>query len=235
MNILPAADETLETFFNGRLRVIQKKRGYRFSIDTLLISQFIRIRNNERVIDLGTGCGILPLILSRTTKAGSFVGVEIQKGLVQCARKNVMLNHLDSLILILHQDFKKLDRIFPADSFDVVISNPPYRKSLSGRLNPSMEKAIARHELKGTLEDLITISSYLLHHKGRCYLIFPASRAIDLLVGLRKQSLEPKRLQFVYPRLEETAKFVMVEAIKSSGVELKIISPLVLQSPSQPI
>jgi len=153
MNILPAADETLETFFNGRLRVIQKKRGYRFSIDTLLISQFIRIRNNERVIDLGTGCGILPLILSRTTKAGSFVGVEIQKGLVQCARKNVMLNHLDSLILILHQDFKKLDRIFPADSFDVVISNPPYRKSLSGRLNPSMEKAIARHELKGTLED----------------------------------------------------------------------------------
>jgi tRNA1Val (adenine37-N6)-methyltransferase len=232
---LLSSDETFDSFFNGSLQVIQKKRGYRFSMDAVLLSQFIRIRKNERAIDLGTGCGILPLLLSQTTKALSLVGVEIQKGLAECAKKNVVLNHLEHRISILHQDFRELKKIYPPGSFDVVFSNPPYRKYWTGRLNPSMEKAIARHEIKGTLEDLISIASYLLPPKGRCYLIFHALRIVDLMVLLRANSLEPKRLQFVHPRIEERAKFILTESIKDSGVELKLLSPLILHPSDQKI
>jgi tRNA1Val (adenine37-N6)-methyltransferase len=228
MNLLPSPDETLDTFFNGKLQITQKKKGYRFSMDAVLLSQFIKIRKNERVMDLGTGCGILPLLLSHTTKAHSFVGVEIQKGLAECAEKNVFLNHLENHISILKQDFRELKGTFPPGSFDVVLSNPPYRRYRTGRINPAMEKAVARHEMKGTLEDLISIASYLLPPKGRCYLIFPALRAVDLFVSLRGGKLEPKRLQFVHPRIAEEAKFILIESIKDSGVELKIMDPLIL-------
>jgi tRNA1Val (adenine37-N6)-methyltransferase len=228
MNLFPTTDETLDTFLNRKLQILQKKKGYRFSLDAILISQFVRIRKNERVIDLGTGCGILPLLLSYGTKAHSFVGVEIQKGLAECARKNVVLNHLDGRISILRQDFRKLRGTFPPGSFDVVLSNPPYRRYRSGRINPSVEKAVARHEIKGTLEDLIAVASYLLPTKGRCYVIFPALRTVDLFVALREGKLEPKRLQFVHPRIEEEAKFILTESVKTSGVELKIMNPLIL-------
>src|SRR3972149_4558016 len=127
MNLLPSADETLEPFFNGKLQIIQKKKGYRFSVDAILLSQFIRIRKNEKVIDLGTGCGILPLLLSRTTKAHSFVGVEIQKGLAELADRNVSLNQLRHQVTILRQDFRELKRLYPSGAFNVVFSNPPYR------------------------------------------------------------------------------------------------------------
>ena len=227
---IPSSDETLDTFFSGGLHILQKKRGYRFSVDAVLLSQFINLRKDEKVIDLGTGCGILPLLLSQTTKAHFFVGVEIQKGLAECAKKNVILNHLVDRISILHQDFRELKATFPSGSFDVVISNPPYRQYRTGRVNPSMEKAVARHEIKGTLGDLIRMASYLLPNKGRCYLIFPVLRTVDLLMVLRSEKLEPKRLQFVHPRLEEGAKLILIESIKASGVELKIMEPLVLQS-----
>jgi len=229
MNPLPSVDETLEPFFNGKLQIIQKKKGYRFSVDTILLSQFVRIRKNERVIDLGTGCGILPLLLSQSAKAHSFVGVEIQKGLAECAEKNVVLNHLKNRVSILKQDFRELKRIFPPGSFDVALSNPPYREYQTGRINPSMDKAIARHEIKGKLEDLISIASYLLPPKGRCYLIFPALRTVDLFVALRNGKLEPKRIQFVYPRIGEEAKFILTESFKASGVESKIMRPLILE------
>jgi tRNA1Val (adenine37-N6)-methyltransferase len=168
-------------------------------------------------------------MLSQTTKTHSFVGVEIQKGLAECAKKNVVLNHLEDRILILKQDFRELKENFSPGSFDVVLSNPPYRKYRTGRINPSMEKAIARHEIKGTFEDMISIASYLLPPKGRCYVIFPALRTVDLLVALRVGKLEPKRLQFVHPRFGEEAKFILAESIKASGVELKLMEPLILQ------
>jgi tRNA1Val (adenine37-N6)-methyltransferase len=223
-----AEDETLDTFFNGNLKILQKKKGYRFSIDAILLSQFIKIRKNEKAIDLGTGCGILPLLLSHTTKAHSLLAVEIQKGLAELAKKNILLNDLGERMSILHKDFRELKNTFPPGSFDVVFSNPPYRKYRTGRVNPAIEKAIARHEINGTLEDLISIASYLLPSKGRCYLIYPASRFVDLIFTLRSKRLEPKRLQLVYPRFNEEAKFILIESIKASGVELKIMEPLIL-------
>jgi len=228
MDLLPGPDETFDTFFDGKVQVLQKQRGYRFSVDAVLLSRFIRIGKNEKAIDLGTGCGILPLLLSQMTTVDSLVAIEIQKELADLAEKNVILNHLEDRISILHQDFRDLRNTFPAGSFDVAFSNPPYRKRFTGRTNPSIEKAIARHEIKATLDDLISIASYLLTSKGRCYLIYPASRAVDLMVTLRGKRLEPKRMQWVHPSRDEEAKFVLVEALKTTGVELKIMKPLIL-------
>ncbi len=225
---LLSPDETLDSLLNGKLKIIQKKEGYRFSIDAVLLSQFVTIRTNEKVLDLGTGCGILPLLLSRMTKTSAFVGVEIQKSLAECAIKNVHLNHLEDRISVLCLDFKQLKTFFPPGSFDVVLSNPPYRKHRTGRVNPSPEKAIARHEIKATLDDLVSIASYLLPNKGRCYLIFPASRMADLFVALRKKNMEPKRLKLVHPRIDEGATFLLVESVKASGAELKVMPPLIL-------
>jgi tRNA1Val (adenine37-N6)-methyltransferase len=234
MDLFPSSDETLNSFFDGSLYVLQKKKGYRFSIDAILLSQFIRLRKDENAIDLGTGCAILPLLLSRATKPQSLVGIEIQKELADLAKRNVELNRLKDQITILHRDFKRLRGVFAPGSFHVVFSNPPYRKYLTGRINPSSEKAIARHEIKGTLKNLIRAAAYLLPTKGRCYLIYPASRAIDLLAALRHHRLEPKRLQLVHPRKGEAAKFILVESVKDGGVELKIKEPLFLVKPSPP-
>ncbi|MGQ9646239.1 MAG: tRNA1(Val) (adenine(37)-N6)-methyltransferase [Thermodesulfobacteriota bacterium] len=234
MVVTLSADETLDTFLDGRIQILQKRKGYRFSIDALLLSQFSKIRRNEKVIDLGTGCGILPLLLSHQTKAHSFVGVEIQEGLADLAERNVALNHLEDRISILQSDFRKLKGLFHPGSFDVVLSNPPYRKFRTGRMNPTQEKAIARHEIEGTLEDLVSSASYLLSPKGRCYLIFPALRTVDLLTTLRNQRLEPKRVQFVHPRLGEEANFILVESIKASGIELRVMEPLILDSDASP-
>ena len=226
---MASADETLDTFFDGAIRLFQKKRGYRFSIDPILLSRFITIRKNEKAIDLGTGCGILPLLLSHTSTASSFVGVEIQKDLAELAERNVALNRLVDRITILRRDFRELKDLYPAGSFHVVFSNPPYYQYRSGRVNPSTEKAFARHEINGTLRDLVSTGAYLLPRKGRCYLIYPASRTVDLLVALREGRLEPKRLRFAYPRAGSPAKFLLVESVKSTGPEAMIMDPLIIQ------
>ena len=231
MDPLPLPDESLDTFFDGTLHILQKKKGYRFSVDAILLSQFVTIRKNEKAIDLGTGCGILPLLLSQTTKAHSFVGVEIQKDLSELASRNVSLNRLSNRVTILRQDLKQLRSVFPPGAFHVVFSNPPYRKYRTGRVNPSMEKAVARHEIRGTLQELISIASYLLPAKGRLYLIYPASRTVDLLVALRGQTLEPKRLQYVYPRPGQEAKFILIESVKATGAEVKVMAPLIIDGP----
>ena len=228
MNPTPLPDESLDTFFDGRLRVIQKKKGYRFSVDAILLSQFVTIRKDEKVIDLGTGCGILPLLLSQTTQAQSFVGVEIQNDLAEIASKNVLLNRLRDRVTILRKDLRQLKHVYPPGAFHVVLSNPPYRKCRTGRVNPSLEKAVARHEIMGTLQEFISVAAYLLPAKGRLYFIYPASRAVDLLVGLREQSLEPKRVQYVHPRAGEEAKFILVESVKSTGIELRVMTPLII-------
>lgn len=229
MQLLPEPDETLDTFLDGKVKVLQKRQGYRFSVDAVLLGGFIRLRKGEKAIDLGTGCGILPLLLSQTTEGTTFVGVEIQKGLVELAKRNVALNHLENRITIVHQDLRNLSTEFPPGAFHVAFSNPPYRRRFSGRTNPSTEKAVARHEIEATLDDLISIISFLLASKGRCYLIYPASRAIDLMVLLRKNQLEPKRVRWVHPRPDREARWVLVEALKTSGVELHVIPPLFLR------
>lgn len=219
-------EETFDTLFDGRLKIRQKKEGYRFSIDALLLSHFAELRPKDRVIDLGTGCGVIPLILIFRRKAEAVIGVEVQPSLAELARQNVSLNRFSSKIEIWEKDFK--DLAGERGIFDCVLCNPPYRRMGSGRVNPQEEKALARHEINATLEDVLRAAHHLLKNKGRFCSIYPASRTADLFQGLRRFHLEPKRVQFVHSRSQEDARLVLVEALKEGKTQIKVLSPFIL-------
>jgi len=222
------AEETLDTLFGGRLRILQKKGGYRFSIDALLLAHFAEPRSKDRIIDLGTGCGIMPLIIAFRKKTGKIAGVEIQPSLADLARRNAALNRLSTRIKILEKDLRDLEGKNVRGIFDLVLSNPPYRKVGAGRVNPRLEKALARHEFKATLQDVLRAARYLLKEKGRLAMIYPASRAAELIQEMRQIHLEPKRLQFVHSHLKEEARLVMVEGFKEGRAQVRVLPPLVV-------
>ena len=219
-------EETLDTLFGGRLQIIQKKKGYRFSLDALLLAHFTEPGVQDKILDLGTGCGIIPLILIFHHKAEKVIGVEIQPSLADLARRNAALNHLSSHIEIWEKDLKTLKKESWGRTFDVVFSNPPYRKVGAGRINPWLEKALARHEIKATLNDILQAAHHLLKEKGRLNIIYPASRAADLIQEMRKFHLEPKRLQFIHSHHKDEARLMLLEAIKEGRAQIKVLPPL---------
>jgi tRNA1Val (adenine37-N6)-methyltransferase len=220
--------KTLDALFEGRLKIWQRKEGYRFSIDALLLAHFADPRPKDRILDLGTGCGVIPLILIFRRKAEAVIGVEIQPALAELAHKNVSLNHYSAQIEIWEKDLKALETESMKGKFDFVLSNPPYRKFGSGRINPLEEKAVARHEIQTTLEDILRTGHHLLKNKGRFCLIYPATRATDLFYGLRHFHLEPKRVQFVHSHPYDEASLLLVDAFREGKAQIKVLPPFVL-------
>lgn len=224
-------NETSDTLFGGKIRIVQEKGGYRFSIDAILLAGFVWLKRGERVIDLGTGVGIIPLILGEKGEgAEQIVGVEIQTTLTELAQRNVLINGLEGLIHIYQGDIRHMEDMFLPATFDVVVSNPPYYRISSGRINPYPQKAIARHEITCTIEAVLQAARYLLKEGGRLFIIFPASRAITLLDSLRSATLEPKRLRWVHSREDEEATFILTEAYKGGGEGVEVTPPLVVYS-----
>lgn len=221
-------DETLEPFGQGRLWVLQKKAGYRFSLDAVLLAGLTELRPGDRVVDLGTGCGIISLILACRFPQVSLVGVEAQPSLADLAERNVQLNGLAERITILTATMQDLPGHLPPAACDVVVSNPPYRPLGAGRLNPRTEKAIARHELQGSLAAVAQAARYLLPDKGRLLLIYPAWRTVHLISLLRAQRLEPKTLRFIHSRVGEPACLVWLEARHGGREEVHILPPMVI-------
>lgn len=219
-------EETLDEILNGRLRVFQKKRGYRFSLDAVLLAHFVSLKSKSRAIDLGTGSGIIPLILAVRFPYSFWTGLEVQEQLAGLAVKSIELNRLQNRINIVPGDAREVKNIFPAHSFDAVTFNPPYRKINSGRINPDGEKAIARHEIKGSLKDFLQAAGYLLKPAGKVFTIYPAKRLAELVSCFRANSIEPKRMKFVFSDEKSAAEFVLAEGRKDSREELKIEPPL---------
>jgi len=217
-------DETLDSIRD--IRLFQSKKGYRFSVDALLLEDFIPSGRFKKGIELGAGSGIISILLSKRLKGAKITAVEIQSSLAKRAERNVKLNGLDKKIEILNKDIKELKTIFPPNSFDLAFSNPPFRKVRTGLLSIDNERKIARHEIKMGLNELIDIASYLLKNTGRFFLIYHPFRLIELVCILQKRHLEPKRMRFVHSRLGEEAKMVMIEASKGAGTWLKIEPPL---------
>jgi len=207
------------------IKLFQPKRGYRFSVDALLLEDFISAKYLNTGIELGAGCGIISILLTRRLKDTKIFAVEIQKALAECAKKNVELNNVLDKVEVLKRDIKTLKKVFPPNKFDFVFSNPPFRKPKTGLLSIDKERAIARHEIKITLKHLIDTAAYLLKNKGRFYLIYHPFRLIELIAKLQKSGLEPKRMRFVHSREGEEARMVLVEAVKSSGTWLRIEPP----------
>lgn len=196
-------------------------------MDALFLAEFVTMRSGDLLVDLGTGCGVIPLLLLLTTPLRYALGIEIQPELAQQALKNTRANGLSRKMEILLADIRRPP--LSPERADVVTCNPPYRKPKSGRINPNACRAIARHEILVSLEDILVTARYLLKIKGRFTIIYPAERLIDLLGQARRFNLEPKRLQVVYPDLHSSAKLVLVETVLEGNPGLEILPPILGQ------
>lgn len=217
-----------ESLFRGRLKILQKESGYRFSMDALILAHQIPLKDMDVGVDLGTGCGIIPLILAHRSSTARLYGIEVQKDLAELASRNVRLNHMEDRITIVCGDMKDFRSWLEPGVVDVVFSNPPYRKVLSGRINPDPERAVARHEIKGTLADVVYVAEKLLRPSGRLLVIYPAERIADLLARMRAFRLEPKRLRLVHSRQNSDAELVLAEGLKQGNPGVKVVPPLIV-------
>jgi len=221
---------TLEKIKN--INLYQRKKGYRYSVDALLLENFIHLKNVNNCIDLGTGSGIISLLLAVRYKKAGITAVELQSTLVNLARQNITLNQLNNRIKLVQADIGKLSRIVPAGKADLVVSNPPYRRLRSGRLNNEDERTIARHEVLLTLKSLVSCASRLLKNGGSFCMVHHPERLSEIFNELCLARLEPKRLKVVYSKADTEAKMVLLESIKAGRPGLKIEPPLFLQKHS---
>jgi len=222
--LLRKANETVDTFLNGKLGIIQSRRGYRFSVDALLLAEFVLTKDEDFVVDLGAGCGIISLFLAVKRKVGFIVGIELQKELASQARRNIALNELEGKVAIIQGDLRHLP--LTQGFADVVVCNPPYRQRRSGRINPDTTKAIARHEIAANLDAILAAGKALLKREGRLTLIYPANRLTEIFTKMRTQGLEPKRLQIIFPDSASYAKLALIEGKLQGKSGLKILPPL---------
>ena len=222
-----AGDESLDAFMGGRLRLIQSRSGYRFSIDAILLARFVTVKPGDVVLDLGTGCGVMLLILLLTRPVARTYGIEIQAELASQAARNAALNGFTERMAVIRGDIRHCP--LAPGSADVVIVNPPYRRPLSGRINPDPRRAIARHELLASLSDILASSVKLLRDRGRLALVYPAARLGELLGQLARRNLEPKRLQLHHPGKASDANLVLVEAARGARPGLRIHPPIIGQ------
>jgi len=221
----PARELTDDTLFAGRLTCRQHRDGYRFSVDAVLLAHFFTPRPAESILDLGCGCGVIPLILAYRWPNLSLTGLELQPRLAALARRNVADNNLVERINIVEGDLRQIAGLFTPGQFQRLVCNPPFYRSDGARLNLDPERRLARHEVAADLAEVVAAAGWLLHKGGRVDLVYPAERVAALLVALRGAGLEPKRLQVVHSYSGGPGKLVLVEALKGGGEELEILPP----------
>ena len=219
---------TTDSFFNGCIQVKQNRSGYRFSIDAVLLAWHADPGPNDTILDLGTGCGIIPMILTYRHPEVKIYGIEVQTELADIANLNIIENGMEDQITILCRDMKTLKHEDTSGPVDLVISNPPFRKSKSGRINPNQQRAIARHEIKTTLYDVVETARRMLKTSGRFVMVFPAGRLTDILTQMRALGVEPKSVRMVHSEKNTEAKMILVEGKKGGRSGLKIDSPLII-------
>ena len=209
------------------LKIIQDKEAFCFGIDSILLSEFAKdIKENSEVIDLGTGTGIIATLLCEKTKLKNIIGIEIQTEIAQMAEQSIKLNKLEEKFQIINTDIKNIETMLETQSFDAIVTNPPYKKKQTGLTNKNEKQLISRHETTATLEDFIKISNKMLKDKGNLYMVHRPDRLADLIEILRKSKLEPKKIKFVYPNIEKEPNLVLIKATKNAKPFLKVEKPL---------
>ena len=219
---------TTDTFFNGRIQVRQEQSGYRFSIDAVLLASHAAPRAGDRIVDLGTGCGIIALIMAFRNPEIQVYAVELQDELVQLAISNVKANCLQDRITVLGADMKRIKPDHVEGPVDLMVCNPPFRRPGSGKLNPDGQRAVARHEVKANLQDVIGAARRMLKTSGRLVTIYTAERTADILHQMRNDRIEPKHIRAIHSNLQSDAKLVLVEGLKGGKPGLKIGPPLII-------
>lgn len=214
---------------DGRpLKIIQDPDIFCFGMDAVLLSSFAKAGKNDQVMDLCTGNGAIPILMSAKTDASHFTGLEIQQVSASLAKRSVELNHLESLLDIVEGDVKEVDKLFDRGSYSVVTCNPPYMIDSHGLRNPNEPKAIARHEICCKLEDVIAAAEYLLKSGGRFYMVHRPFRLAEIICQLRAHHLEPKRMRLVYPYIDKEPNMVLIEALHGGKPRMSIEPALVV-------
>lgn len=221
-------DERVDELHRNGYRIIQNVKKFCFGMDAVLLSGFTRVRPGEVTLDLGTGTGIIPILLEAKTKGKHFTGLEIQEESADMARRSIALNSLADKIEIVTGDIKKASGIFGSGSFDVVTSNPPYMNDNHGITNPELPKAIARHEILCSLEDVIREAARVLKPGGRFYMVHRPFRLVEIVNTLSAYKLEPKRMKLVHPFIHKEPNMVLLECIKGGGAMIKVEAPLIV-------
>jgi tRNA1Val (adenine37-N6)-methyltransferase len=225
-----AANETCDSILGGKIRVIQPKRGYRFSLDAILLARFARVRAGSRVLELGAGAGVITLAIAALASPREAIAVEIQPEMAAMIRRSAALNRLEC-VTVLEADVRARHIAGIGENrFDLVVANPPYRARQSGRESPDHGRRIARSESGASLADFIAAAARYAREHGSAAFVFAADRAAELISAMRAKRLEPKRIRFVHPYAHRRANTVLIEARKGGGIELEVEPPLIVHS-----
>ena len=227
-NIHLKENERIDDLERNGYRIIQDTERFCFGMDAVLLSGFARVKDGAKVLDLGTGTGIIPILMEAKTGAAHLTGLEIQEDSADMARRSIRLNGLEEKIDIVTGDIKEAGSLFDAASFDVVTCNPPYMTDRHGLTNPSDAKAIARHEILCTLEDVIAQTAKLLKPGGNFYMVHRPFRLAEIMVLLRAYKLEPKRMRLVYPYVDKEPNMVLIEANRGGKPRMTVERPLIV-------
>ena len=228
MNVEIKANERVDELGRNGYRIIQNPDRFCFGMDAVLLSDFANVKEGDKVLDFCTGTGIIPILMEAKTKAAHFTALEIQEDSAEMARRSVSLNHLEEKIEIITGDVKDADKIFEAASFQAVTCNPPYMIGQHGLVNPDSPKAIARHEILCTLDDIVKQTARVLVPGGSFYLVHRPFRLVEIMTTLTKYKLEPKRMQLVYPYVDKEPNMVLIQATKGGKSRITVEKPLIV-------
>ena len=216
-------DERIDDLGIKNLKIIQNKKWFCFGIDSVLLANFAKnIKKDSYVLDLGTGSGIMPTLLCGKAELKKVVGIEIQKDVCDMAKRSIELNKINEKFEIICDSILNLNKYFEKQTFDVVITNPPYKKKNTGIINPDEPKMIARHEITANLEDFIRVAKDMLKDKGEFYMVHRPERLVDIFELMRKYKIEPKEIRFIFSKKNEEPKMVMIKGVKNAKPFLKI-------------
>ncbi len=222
MNIKLKENERIDDLEFKNLKIIQDIEGFCFGIDSVLLSDFAKnIKKDSRVLDLGTGTGIISILLCGKTNLKKIVGVEVQKEVYDMACRSAKLNNIEDRFEIVNENIIKLENIFEKNSFDVIVTNPPYKEQNTGVVNEDEKKLISRHEVLANLEDFIKVSATFLKDKGEFYMVHRPERMVDIFSLMRKYKIEPKEVRLVFSNEKTPPKMILVKGVKNGGKYLK--------------
>lgn len=227
-------NERLDELQRNGYRIIQNPEKFCFGMDAVLLSGFAKAKEGDLVLDLGTGTGIIPILMEAKTQAAHLSGLEIQEESADMARRSVALNGLSGKIEIVTGDIKEADKIWRSASFDVITCNPPYMIGEHGLTNPDAPKAIARHEICCTLEDVISQTARLLKPGGHFFMVHRPFRLAEIMTTMSQYKLEPKRMQLVYPYVDKEPNMVLIEGVRGGRPRMSVEKPLIIyRSPGE--
>jgi len=220
--------ERIEDLQCKGLKIIQNQDWFCFGMDAVLLANYCDLKDNEEVVDLGTGTGIIPILLYGKNNTKKIYGIEVQKEVAEMAKRSIKLNKVENFIEIINTNIKDYRNHLKKNHFDTVVSNPPYIKTSNNLISPQKKKALSRHEIEGTLEDFMKVASELLKHRGKLFMVYRPDRLVEVFHLMKYYKIEPKKIRFVQNKINEKPNLILIKGIKAANPHLIVEKPLIV-------